>query len=159
MGTPDLPISARGIWPSGPMKGLQAHGNFQVDGPDWGINHPDTKISPPLFSTEKAIQASLTTAQRDEALSWNLLMYDDGSVSEQSLAIMQAAGSAVRKIYPNWKSDARDDAITQCDSVERTMQHWADYLDSIKAGVQVVRCTAARHNGFAAPAQVFAKQN
>ncbi len=100
MGTPDLPTSARRIWPSGPMKGLQAHGNFQVDGPDWGINHPDTKISPPLFSTEKAIQAALTAAQRDEALSWNLLMYDDGSVSEQSLAIMQAAGSAVRKIYP-----------------------------------------------------------
>ena len=46
MGTPDLPISARRIWPSDPMKGLQAHGNFQVNGPDRGINHPDTKISP-----------------------------------------------------------------------------------------------------------------
>jgi hypothetical protein len=99
-GSAALPESAHGIWPSGPMKGLQAHGNFQVDGPDWGINRPDEKITPPFFSAEKAIDMALLAAQHNEALSWNLLMYDDGSVSEESLKVFQQAGSAVRNLYP-----------------------------------------------------------
>ena len=39
-------------------------------------------------------------AERDIALSWNLLMYDDGSVSNASLKLLQQVGQAVRKQYP-----------------------------------------------------------
>jgi hypothetical protein len=99
-GASDLPISARGIWPSGPMKGLHAHGNFQVDGPDWGISKPDTVIEPPHLSLDKATQSALEAAQRDEALSWNLLMYDDGAVSPRSLDLLRQVGRAVRGKYP-----------------------------------------------------------
>jgi hypothetical protein len=99
-GSAALPESAHGIWPSGPYKGLQAHGNFQVDGPNWGINHPDVKITAPLFTADKAIEFALLAAQHNEALSWNLAMYDDGSVSEESLKVFQQAGEAVRKLYP-----------------------------------------------------------
>jgi hypothetical protein len=105
-GSAALPEAAHGIWPSGPMRGLQAHGNFQVDGPDWGINRPDEKITPPFFSAEKASDFALVAAQHNEALSWNLEMYDDGSVSEESLKVFQAAGSAVRKLYPKKKLTA-----------------------------------------------------
>lgn len=96
----DLPISASGIWPAGPMKGLHAHGNFQIDGPDWGINRPDTVISPPHLTPENAVQIGLSAAERDMALSWNMLMYDDGDVSEASLKLLQQAGQAVRNKYP-----------------------------------------------------------
>jgi hypothetical protein len=48
-GSDALPESAHGIWPSRPMKGLEAHGSFQVDGPNWGINRPDEKITSPLL--------------------------------------------------------------------------------------------------------------
>ena len=103
MGSPNLPVSAHGIWPSGPMQGLHAHGCFQVDSPDWGINKPDTVIQPPHLSPEKAVRIALDAAARDEALSWNLLMYDDGSVSRPSLKLLQQAGQAVRKQYPRMK--------------------------------------------------------
>lgn len=103
-GSDSLPESAHGIWPSGPMKGLQAHGNFQVDGPDWGINRPDEKITKPLFSAEKATDFALVAAKHNIALSWNLEMYDDGSVSEESLKVFQQGGSAVRKLYPRKKT-------------------------------------------------------
>lgn len=33
-------------------------------------------------------------------MGWNLELYDDGSVSEESLKVFQQAGSAVRKLYP-----------------------------------------------------------
>jgi hypothetical protein len=107
-GSAALPESAHGIWPSGPMRGLQAHGNFQVDGPDWGINRADETITLPLFSTEKAIDFALVAAQHNEALSWNLEMYDDGSVSEASLRVLQQAGDAVRKLYPKMQAPAPD---------------------------------------------------
>ena len=102
-GSTELPVSAKGIWPAGPFQGLQAHGCFQVDGPDWGINHPETVIQAPHFTTERAIEMALDAAERDEALSWNLLMYDDGSVSPESLETMRAAGAAVRKQYAKVK--------------------------------------------------------
>lgn len=99
-GSQNLPASARGIWPAGPMKGLHAHGNFQIDGPDWGISKPDTVIQPPHLTPEKAIQIALDAADRDIALSWNMLMYDDGTVSDASLKLLQQVGQEVRKKYP-----------------------------------------------------------
>jgi hypothetical protein len=42
---------------------------------------------------------ALEAAERNEALSWNLLMYDDGSVSPESLEVLRAAGAAVRERY------------------------------------------------------------
>jgi hypothetical protein len=102
-GSTGLPVSAKGIWPTGSLKGLQAHGCFQVDGPDWGINHPETVIRAPHFTTERAIEMALDAAERNETLSWNLLMYDDGNVSPESLETMRAAGAAVRKQYPKAK--------------------------------------------------------
>ncbi|MCU1224267.1 MAG: hypothetical protein JWQ42_2360 [Edaphobacter sp.] len=96
-GSSELPVSAKGIWPSGPFKDLQSHGCFQMDGPDWGINNPDTQIQAPHFTTERAVKRALDAAERDEALSWNLLMYDDGSVSPKSLALLREVGRAIRK--------------------------------------------------------------
>jgi hypothetical protein len=98
-GSTELPASAKGIWPSGPFKGLQAQGCFQVDAPDWGVNHSETVIRAPHFTRERGIQMALEAAERNEALSWNLLMYDDGSVSPESLEVLRAAGAAVRERY------------------------------------------------------------
>lgn len=85
----------------GPMKGHQAHGCFQVDGPDWGIRHAETVIEPTHFTTEKAIQMALDASERSQALSWNLLMYDDGSVSTRSLALVRQVGKTIRTKYSN----------------------------------------------------------
>jgi hypothetical protein len=98
-GSAELPVSAKGIWPCGPFKGLQAQGCFQVDTPDWGINHPETVIRAPRFTRERGVQMALEAAELNEALSWNLLMYDDGSVSPESLEVLKAAGAAIRERY------------------------------------------------------------
>jgi hypothetical protein len=100
LGSPDLPVADKGIWPEGPVQGLHAHGNFQIDGPNWGITQPDTVIEPPHDTPDKAIQIAMQAAERDEALSWNLLMYADGSVSPASLQLLRRMGRAVRARYP-----------------------------------------------------------
>ena len=100
MGDDRLPVGGQGIWPAGPMKGLQAHGCFQMDGPDWGIRQADAEISAPHLTSEKAIRLGFDAAARNEPLSWNLVMYDDGAVSERSLDVLRSMGRAVRTKYP-----------------------------------------------------------
>jgi hypothetical protein len=85
-----------GIFPAGPQKGLFAHGMFVLDGPDWGINGPDIKINPPAFSAERAVGLVRRAAERGQTLSFNLLMYEDGSVSPTSLEVLRAVRKAIR---------------------------------------------------------------
>lgn len=96
-GDKSTPVRGSGIYAAGPYQGLHAHGNFILDGPDWGIWRADTVIAPPKFSKEQAIAMALNAAARNQALSWDLLMYQDGSMSDESLALMRAVGNAVRK--------------------------------------------------------------
>jgi hypothetical protein len=96
-------LSSTGIWEKGPMQGLHAHGNFQIDGPDWGISKPDTQIEPPHFTLEKAMGIAMEAAVKNIALSWDMLMFDDGTVSDASLNLLQQVGQAVRKQYPKSK--------------------------------------------------------
>ena len=96
VGSAATPVGSDGIFPTGPQKGLFAHGMFVLDGPDWGINHPDTKIKQPAFSAEKAVGLVQRAAERGQTLSFNLLMYEDGSVSPESLEVMRAVRKAIR---------------------------------------------------------------
>jgi hypothetical protein len=95
-GSAATPVGGDGIFPTGPQKGLFAHGMFILDGPDWGINHPDTKIDPPTFSAEEATEMVRAAAERGQTLSFNLLMYEDGSVSPASLEVLRALRKAIR---------------------------------------------------------------
>jgi len=67
-----------------------------LDGPDWGINGPDIKINPPAFPAEQAVGLVRRAAERGQTLSFNLLMYEDGSVSPASLEVLRAVRKAVR---------------------------------------------------------------
>ena len=104
-----MPLGDDGIWPKGPHKGLNAHGNFQIDEPNLGINHRDSVISPPRFTLEKAIQIASDATARNQALSWNLAMYDDASVSPVSISLLSQLGSAIRTKYPKSVSE-----VTNC---------------------------------------------
>ena len=95
-GSAATPVGSDGIFPTGPQKGLFAHGMFVLDGPDWGINHPDTRIDQPAFSAEAAVGMVQQAAERGQSLSFNLLMYQDGSVSPASLAVLRAVRKAIR---------------------------------------------------------------
>jgi hypothetical protein len=95
------PIGGDGIYAEGPHKGLQAHGMFILDGAgygwEWGIWKPDTSISKPRWTNEQIIQMAKYAKQRNVALTFNLLMYEDGTVSKDSLAAVRLFGDTVRK--------------------------------------------------------------
>ena len=95
-GSAATPVGGDGIFPTGPQKGLFAHGMFILDGPDWGINHPETKINQPRFSADGAAGLVQRASARGQTLSFDLLMYEDGSVSPNSLEVMRAVRRAIR---------------------------------------------------------------
>ncbi len=83
-----------GIYKQGRHKGLQAHGCFVLDGPDWGVFRPDTVIRPPQFDHDQLVSMVEEAVARKIVLSFCLLMYEDGTFSEKSLEALRL----VRKI-------------------------------------------------------------
>ena len=85
-----------GKFVKGPFKGLQASGNIMLDGPDWGVYQPDLKVLPPFYSEEKAAAIARHAAQTKAPIAFNLLMYEDGTVSPASLKTMEQIRQVVR---------------------------------------------------------------
>jgi hypothetical protein len=83
-----------GIYKQGRHKGLQAHGCFILDGPDWGVFRPDTIIQPPQLNHDQIVSMVEEAVARKIVPSFCLLMYEDGAFSEKSLEAMRL----VRKI-------------------------------------------------------------
>jgi len=94
------PDGGDGIYVEGPHKGLQAHGMFILDGagygPEWGIWQPDTTIAKPTYTSEQIIEMAKESQQRHVAISFNLLMYEDGTVSPASLDAVRLFGKTIR---------------------------------------------------------------
>jgi acetyl esterase/lipase len=85
-----------GIYKEGPHKGLQAHGTFVLDGPDWGVFRPETIIRPPQFTNEQLTSIVEEAVARKIVLSFCLLMYEDGTFSEKSLEAMRYVKKVAR---------------------------------------------------------------
>jgi len=79
------PVGGDGVYVEGPHKGLQAHGMFVLDGPDWGIWHSDTTIVKPKFTSEQMVEMAKNAKAHHVAISFDILMYEDGSVAPASL--------------------------------------------------------------------------
>jgi hypothetical protein len=90
------PKGGDGIIAAGPAKGLQGFACFILDGPDWGIYQPETKIDPPPFTKDQMAAVVKNALERKMALSFNLLMYEDGSVSPASLDMLKFVRRIVR---------------------------------------------------------------
>lgn len=90
------PAGGDGIYVEGPHKGLQAHGMFILDGPDWGIWRPDTKIAKPKLTSEQIVDMAKYARAHHVALSFNLLMYEDETVSPASLDAVRLFGKTIR---------------------------------------------------------------
>ena len=85
-----------GIYEKGPHKGLQAHGCFVLDGPDWGVFRPNQTINPPQFKNEQLTSMVEEAVARKIPLSFCLLMYEDGTMSEKSLEAMRLVRKVAR---------------------------------------------------------------
>lgn len=94
------PAEGDGVYVQGPHSGLQAHGMFILDGagygPEWGIWRPDTTIAKPMFTRVQIVEMAKQAKAHHLALSFNLLMYEDGSVSPASLEMVKLFGETVR---------------------------------------------------------------
>ena len=90
------PAGGDGIYVEGLHKGLQAHGMFILDGPDWGIWKPDTTIAKPMFTSDEIVNMATDAKAHHVALSFDLLMYEDGTVSSASPDAVKLFGRKVR---------------------------------------------------------------
>jgi hypothetical protein len=90
------PAGGDGIYVEGPHKGLQAHGMFILDGPDWGIWRPDTTIDKPKFTSEQMVEMAHDAKAHHVAISFDLLMYEDGTVSPASIAAVKLFGKTLQ---------------------------------------------------------------
>ena len=92
------PVIARRFLPkqsySEHQQGLQAHGCFTFER-RWGHIEPNSVIAEPKYTLEK-LTAMVRAAKAVHApLSINLEMYEDGSVSPQSVALLKQLNEAL----------------------------------------------------------------
>lgn len=78
---------------------MRAHGMFIPDGEgygaEWCIWQPDTTISKPRYTAEQIVRMAQNAKQHKVALTFNLLMYNDGSVSSDPLNAVRQFGKAI----------------------------------------------------------------
>jgi len=90
-----VPVGGNGIFSSGPYEGLQAHTCFTME-KTWGHLAANTDITPPKYTAEQLSDMIKDGMSRRNALSINLEMYEDGSVSPASLDVMQQVRAIIR---------------------------------------------------------------
>jgi hypothetical protein len=96
-GDRNLPVGGNGIYPASHtfLPRQQAHGMICIDGPDWGIWRPDTRIVQVLNGITAAALVK-DASQRGMPLSLNYLMYEDGTISPESLQTLRDVKTAIR---------------------------------------------------------------
>ena len=84
-----------GVFHSGRKTGLQAHGCFTFDG-RWGRFGNNNKVIPePKFSLEVLEKIVIGARKNKAPISMDLEMYEDGTVSPQSLSLLKELNSKV----------------------------------------------------------------
>ena len=85
-----------GVFLEGPQQGLLAHGCFIFER-RWGHIEKNSPIAKPRHSLEKLTSMIHGAMRQHYPLSINLEMYEDGSVSPKSVALLKQLRSEVRK--------------------------------------------------------------
>lgn len=88
-----------GYFTSGPYQGLLEHGMFTMEN-DWGVHLQNQAITTSVTS-KQAIDRVKAASARKVALSFNLMMYEDGTMAEASLAVLNHLRQAVRGTAPS----------------------------------------------------------
>lgn len=90
-----LNVDNNGIIQDGIYRGLAGHSCFPLE-KGWGRYGTDKPIQSPMISTQELIKRIQMAKQKGYPLSINLLMYEDGSVSPESLAQMEEVRKIIR---------------------------------------------------------------
>jgi len=87
-----------GLFIDGPNRGLQSFHMRIYDGPDWGINKPDVKANPPEWNVQQT-EGEVRKCLKDQSpIAFNLLMWEDGSMPEQSVAQLKEVARRLERI-------------------------------------------------------------
>ncbi|MDP5031708.1 carbohydrate-binding domain-containing protein [Paraglaciecola sp.] len=98
-----------GIFTDGPLKGLLQHSMFKMEN-GWGINAPNYVINTSI-STSYAVAIALEADEKNIPLSFNMLMYEDGTVSEDSLAVLYAVRDRANAIVDDITNDTEESIV------------------------------------------------
>lgn len=91
-----------GIFTSGPYLGLLQHGMFTMDA-DWGVHLQDQKITPsssPSPTSSAAIGWVTSAISREVPVSFDLMMYEDGTVADVDRRILVDVRQAIYGTAP-----------------------------------------------------------
>jgi Alpha-L-fucosidase len=87
-----------GLIEDGPQKGQQLFGNFIFDGPEWGINKPNTVILPPNnWSADKIIQMTKRLEAEHYSVAFNLLVYENGEIGQASYEMLKEVAKKMKR--------------------------------------------------------------
>ena len=81
-------LGSDGVYKDGQHPGQQAHGMFSITQPDWGIWNRDTKTTLTMNSAQ-ALGILRQAIPRGQAMSLNFNMYEDGSVTPETLDLFR----------------------------------------------------------------------
>lgn len=84
-----------GTYTGGPQEGLQAHTNFILEG-SWVHSKPNSSIPSPQMDEEIFIEDLKNAVARGIVPSVNMEIYQDGTVSSESLELMKSVRKAIK---------------------------------------------------------------
>ncbi|GIG63561.1 hypothetical protein Lfu02_79330 [Longispora fulva] len=126
------PAGGDGIFTAGPDKGLLEHGMFIMEN-DWGVHQQGQQIGATTFDATWAISHVTSAAARSVPLTFDLMMYEDGTMSAQSLAVLQQLKAAVRGTTGVTTVNNTDAAISYTGSWSVSGNRGAgDYADDVR---------------------------
>ena len=78
-------------------KGLKVWGCFCFEPGDWGVRKAETVIEPTKWTVDRVIAMTKNLEKKKFSVAINLLMYEDGSVSENSYSILKEAARKLKR--------------------------------------------------------------
>jgi hypothetical protein len=82
------PVGGTGQITSGPETSLQGHCMYPMEN-DWGIHYQGQTIGATNYTVQSAVALVLNNSLRAVPTSFNMMMYQDGTVSPTSLSVLQ----------------------------------------------------------------------
>ena len=82
----------------GPQKGLQLFGCFVFDGPNWGVDKANVAVRAPRnWTADRVIEMTKRMEKERYSVAVNLLMYEDGTIGEESYKILKEAAQKLKR--------------------------------------------------------------
>lgn len=97
VGDPCLPVNGDGLFHGGPQDGLQATFSGTLEPGDWTHIYKDSIIGDPVLSVDELTQVVKESNKRKNLPMINVRIYQDGTISPKSYALLKELNSRISK--------------------------------------------------------------